>query len=158
VNANDKLERWAQRELERHLSKMIIQDAEGRVFAFGRYVIIWENHSARVIKHGDDVAVFSSKATAMTWCVADQHNRINLARHVRDLDLRKRMLQQDIYTRRTSAERSHSVDFRERTMTKISTKQNQLNQVQKQLEELMHQAKYMQLQGLPNETSRTRRA
>lgn len=158
MNANEKLDRWAQRELARNLNNMIIQDADGRVFAFGRYEIVWENNCARVSKNSDDVAVFSSKASAMTWCVADQHNRINLARHVRDLDLRKQMLIQDIDARRIAAERSHDADFRERVMTKISTKQSQLNQVRQQLTELMSQTKYMQLQGLPNETSRTRRA
>ena len=158
MNTEDKLDRWAQRELERHLDKIIVQDAEGKLFAFGRYVIVSDILGAKVMKYGSDVAVFTSKASAMTWCVADQNNRLTLAHKVRTLDLTKRMLQQDLDMRRAAAERSRNADFRERVLTKISTKQSQLNQVRTELTELMSQAKYIQLQGLQHETSRTRRA
>ena len=158
MNTEDKIDRWAQRELERNLDKIIVEDAEGKLFAFGRYVIVSESQGARVSKYGSDVAVFTSRATAMSWCVADQHNRINLAHKVKTLDLTKRLLKQDLDVRRNAAERSRSADFRERVLTKISTKQHQLNQVQTELAELMSQAKYIQLQGSQHETSRTRRA
>jgi hypothetical protein len=158
VNSEEKLDRWAERELARNINNIIIQDAEGKVFAFGRYVIVSENRCARVIKNSNDVAVFTNRATAMSWCVADQHNNINLARRVMALDLNRRMLHQDIELRRAAAERSRNQDFRERVLTKINAKQDQLNQVRAELLDLMSQAKYTQLQGLQNETSRTRRA
>ena len=158
VNTEDKIDRWAQRELQRNLDKIIVEDAEGKLFAFGRYVIVPDAQGARVTKYGSHVDIFTSRAAAMTWCVADQHHCINLARKVQVLDLTKRMLQQDLDARRSCAERSRSADFRERVLTKISTKQSQLNQVRAQLAELMSQAKYIQLQGSQHETSRTRRA
>jgi predicted transposase YbfD/YdcC len=158
VNTENKLDRWAERELARNINDLIIQDAQGSVFAFGRYVIMADKNGAKVIKHGNDIAVFTNRATAMSWCVADQHNRINLARHVWSLDLSKRMLQQDLHARKAAAERSRDADFRERVLTKISSKQNQLDQVRAELAKLMSQAKYIQLQGSQHETSRTRRA
>jgi hypothetical protein len=94
----------------------------------------------------------------MSWCVADRHNLVNLSRMIEVLDFSKRMLQQDLYARRTSAERTRDADFRERVLTKISSKQNQLQRVKTELAELMSQTKYIQLQGLQHETSRTRRA
>ena len=158
MNLDDKLDRWAQRELQRHINQVILEDADGKVFAFGRYAIIAQEHGARVIKNDIDVAVFSTRATAMSWCIADQHNSINLARKIWNLDLSKRMLQQDLDTRRCAADRSRDANFRERVLTKISTKIAQLNQVRSELAESMAKAKYIQLQGLQHETSRTRRA
>jgi hypothetical protein len=158
VNTEQKLESWAHREFERNRNNIIIEDEQGTVLAFGGYAIVQESRGARVIKYGEDITVFTTRAAAMSWCVADHHNLVNLARKVRTLDLSKRMLQQDLDARRASAERSHSLDFRERVMTKVGAKQSQLNQVRSELSELMSQAKYIQLQGLQHETSRTRRA
>lgn len=158
MNHDDKLDRWAQRELERNIQNVIIQDAQGQVFAFGRYVISTESQGARVTKYGSDIAVFTSRAAAMSWCVADQNNLLNLARRVTTLDSTKRLLQQDIDARKIMAQRSRDPDFRERVLTKISTKQILLDQVRAELTELMSQAKYIQLQGSQHETSRTRRA
>ena len=158
VNVEDKLDRWAERELERNRNKIIIEDDQGTLFAFGGYVIVQENQGAKVVKYSNDARVFSNRAAAMSWCVADQHNLVNLSRRIEALDFSKRMLQQDLYARRTSAERTRNADFRERVLTKISSKQNQLQRVKTELAELMSQTKYIQLQGLQHETSRTRRA
>jgi hypothetical protein len=158
VNSDIKLDRWAERELERNRTKIILQDEQGTVLAFGGYAIVSHANGAQVIKYGEAVEIFTSRAAAMSWCVADQRNLVNLARKVRTLDLRKRMLSQDLDLRRAAAARSHNADFRERILTKITTKQSQLNSVKSELAELMSQAKYIQLQGSQHETSRTRRA
>lgn len=158
MNHDEKLDQWAQRELERNLQKIIVEDAKGQVFAFGRYVISTEPQGARVTKYGSDVAVFTSRAAAISWCVADQNNLLNLARRVTTLDHTKRLLQQDLDARKIMAQRSSDPDFRERVLTKLSTKQILLDQVRAELTELMSQAKYIQLQGSQHETSRTRRA
>jgi hypothetical protein len=158
VNIESKLETWAQRELERNRNNSILRDHQGTVFAFGGYAIVTRPHGAEVIKYGEPRDVFTSRAAAMSWCVADQRNLITLARKLRTLDLSKRLLTQDLDLRRAAAARSRDADFRERVMTKISVKQNQLDRVRTELAELMSQAKYIQLQGSQHETSRTRRA
>jgi hypothetical protein len=158
VNVESKLESWAERELERNRNNVILQDDQGTLFAFGGYAIVTRPHGAEVIKFGQSIEIFTSRAVAMSWCVADQRNLITLARKLRTLDMSKRLLIQDLDLRRGTATRSNNADFRERVMTKISVKQNQLDKVKTELAELMSQAKYIQLQGLQHETSRTRRA
>jgi len=158
VNVDHKLDTWTQRELERNRNSVIVQDDQGTLFAFGGYAIVTQSTGAQVIKYGEPRDVFTSRAAAMSWCVADQRNLITLARKLRTLDLSKRLLTQDLDLRRAAASRSRNADFRERVMTKISVKQNQLDRVRAELAELMSQAKYIQLQGSQHETSRTRRA
>lgn len=153
----DKLDRWAERELARQSRKIILQSPNGELFAFGRYLIKRTPNGACVIKNDVNRFEFSNRATAMSWCVADNANRLNLARQIYQLDLNRSILEHDIHARRTVQQRSRNAALREAVSAKVSAKTQRLKLIKNQLTKLVLQTKYIQLQGLDHETQRTRR-
>lgn len=157
MTREDKLDRWAERELARQSRKIILESPDGELFAFGRYLIQSTVNGACVIKNDVNRLEFSNRATAMSWCVADNANRLNLARQIYQLDLNRSVLEQDIQARRIVQQRSRSAVLREAVSAKVSAKTQRLKIIKNELTKLMLQTKYIQLQGLDHETQRTRR-
>ena len=147
MTRDQKLERFAERELKRVYSELIIEDDAGGLVAFGRYYLRPQQSGVAVYQSDDLVAVFSNKKTAISWCVADRLSQYQLAQSIRSLDIKKQMLSADIFCRSGQRERSRRADFREMVMTKIAPKQAQLNLLNQELEKCLNSAKYLQLRG-----------
>ena len=147
MTRDQKLERWAERELRRVYTELIIDDEQGGYVAFGRYHLRPES-SGFAVYHSDDlVATFSSKRTAMSWCVADRLQQYRLAQNIRILDIKKQSLTADIHCRSGQAERSSRPEFKEMVRTKLAPKQAQLITLNHELEKGLNSAKYLQLRG-----------
>ena len=150
-----KLDRWAERELRRHADHIIITDDDGAVIVFGKYRIVTESDCARVYSWDREISRFSNKRVAMSWCTADIQNQYGLCNMIMILDRKKQTLAADIYCRSTVGRQSRSEDFYEITTTKIQPKIAQYNLVSTELEKCVNQAKYIQIRGFNNETDRT---
>ena len=70
MNQEQKLERWAERELKRNIDKIILDDEEGGYIVFGRYLIDPQQHGFAVRTLDRDIHCFSSKRSAISWCIA----------------------------------------------------------------------------------------
>lgn len=155
MNKYDKLERFAERELKRNLHAIIVPDDEGGYIAFGSYHLVPEAQGYKVYTLTSDTpSHFSSKRSAISWCVADKFNHLNLAQNIRILDQKKQILEADIHCRRTSADRSKTQSFYEIVNTKIQPKLDRYNSLNAELEKCLNSAKYLQIKGFNNETAR----
>lgn len=147
MTRDQKLERFAERELKRVYTELIIDDENGGYVAFGRYHLCPDS-GAFAVYHSDDlVSTFSSKKTAMSWCVADHLQQYRLAQNIRILDNKKQTLTADIHCRRGQADRSNRPEFREMVRTKLAPKIENLTLLNQELEKCLNSAKYLQLRG-----------
>ena len=148
MTRDQKLERFAERELKRVYTELIIDDEHGGYVAFGRYHVRPQPAGFAVYYHSDDlVSLFSSKKTAMSWCVADHLQQHGLAQNIRILDNKKQTLTADIHCRRGQADRSSRPEFREMVRTKLAPKIENLTLLDQELEKCLNSAKYLQLRG-----------
>lgn len=142
-----KLERFAERELRRVYTELILDDEQGGYLAFGRYHVRPEN-SGYAVYHSDDIVnVFSSKKTAMAWCVADSRQQYRLSQNIRVLDNKKQSLTADIACRQAQAQRSTRPEFREMVRTKLAPKIANLTLLNQELEKCINSTKYLQQKG-----------
>lgn len=157
MNKNQKIENWAQKEILRNLDHMIL-DQGGRLFLFGRYLVESTQSGTGVWRNDDFLAEFTSKRSALSYCVADRQRDYNLARRILQLDTTKRILGDDISMRKSLLTRSTNTRTRDTVAAKLQQKDSNLRSVISQLEKCISRAKYLQLRGFINETARTRRA
>ena len=149
-----KLEQFAERELRKNLSSLIIEDDEGGFIIFGMYRLVPGKINVSIETRDEKTIKFSNKRTALSWCVADHFNHINLANVIRTLDTKKQILDADIRCRGGVAERGRHQDFYDIVNTKIQPKVDMYNSVNRELEKCLNSAKYLQLKGFNNETAR----
>ena len=154
MNQEQKLERWAEREIQRNLHKMIIDDEQGGYVAFGKYYIRPLNNKFVVETWDREIHGFANKRTAISYCVADKVNHLNLANQILNLDRKQQILESDINTRRSLGGRSRSKEFAEIVNTKLQPKIDQHRMVVSELEKCINSAKYIQIRGFNNETAR----
>ena len=159
MTIDQKLEKFAEQEFRKNLPHIIFDDNEGGWIAFGKYRISPVDEGFTVetttINH---IGTFGSKRTAISWCVADRFNQINLANEILILDSKKRLTAADIHARQALARKSRTQGFSEIVETKIQPKIDVLKSVSAELEKCVNSAKYLQLRGFSNETARTSRA
>ena len=154
MNQEQKLERWAEREIQRNLDKMILSDEQGGYVAFGKYLIEPQDTGYSVSTWDRTVHCFANKRTALSYCIADKINHINLANQILNLDRKQQILANDINSRTTAGNRGRSEDFYEIVNTKIQPKIARHEMVKAELEKCINSAKYIQIRGFNNETAR----
>ena len=147
MTRDQKLERFAERELKRVYTELILDDEQGGYVVFGRYHVRPITAGVAVYHSDDLVSTFTNKRTAMSWCVADNAKQYSLARNIQILDNKQQSLAADIHCRRSQAQRSSRSQFSETVMTKLSIKIQRYNSIQSELEKCVNSAKYLQLKG-----------
>ena len=155
MKASRKLAALAERELPRILNQVIIEDGE-KYRVFGKYTIHPITAGFQVRLRDDAVCVFSGTKSALAWCIADNLNHLNLARQIKELDQSIVRLRNDIYVRRSLAERTSGHTW-ENLINKTTARQEQSQVLEKELAKCINLAKYWQLRGNSDETKRTGR-
>jgi hypothetical protein len=153
IAQKQKLERWAERELLRNISHVIIDDDSGSYVAFGDYYLVPNVEGCTVSTWDRQIHTFANKRTAISWCVADKYQRYRLANNIRLLDTRKQQLMSDIRCRSARAHHSADEDFYDTVNTKLQPKETALASIINELEKCIDLAKYLQLRGFSNETA-----
>lgn len=152
IKNQQKLERFAERELRRNMHSMIVPDEDGSLVVFGQFRLILAEHKYQVYNYTDLIGEFSTKKIAMGWCVAEKYRQLNLSRNIEILDRKRSILADDIACRQKQAERSQDASFTETVNTKIEPKIISLNSINRELEKCLISAKYLQIRGFNNET------
>ena len=155
MNQDQKLERFAERELRKNIDKLIIEDDEGGLIAFGKYYVKSSKTQHTVSTWDREVHSFTSRRAALAWCSADKFNQYTLSNLILLLDRKKQSLAADIYLRRAMGERGRHELFYEIVNTKVQTKVDRYNSISAELENCVNRAKYIQIRGFNNETART---
>ena len=151
MNQQQKVERWAEKEIRRNLDHLIIDNGD-QLIAFGLYHLEYKNQGWAVNDHDRFIHQFQNKKTAISWCVADKYKRYQLANNILNLDRKKQTLAADIHCRMTLGERSECESFYETVTAKIQPKIMQYNGITSELEKCINQTKYLQIRGFSNET------
>jgi len=154
MNKEQKIENWAEREIRRNMHQLIIDDAQGGYIVFGKYYLEPKPQGFAVSTRTKTIHNFASKRSAVSWCVADHVNHLNLANQILVLDRKQQILSNDINTRRALSNRSRTEDFAEIVNTKMQPKISQHEMVTAELEKCINSAKYIQIKGFNNEIAR----
>lgn len=158
MTREQKLERWAEKQIIESIHNLIVDDEQGGWVLFGRYHLTQADNGYAVYKYTSLAGTFHSKRSAISWCVADKNNQLNLAFNIKKLDAQKDLVAADIECRRSVASRSRDPLFRETVRTKIEPKITYYKSISAELEKCINSAKYLQLRGFSNEIARTGRA
>lgn len=139
-------------------SNLVWQNEHGDYELFGKYKIIPLKPGYQVCYCDQEVEVFSSTRTALSWCIADKYSNYTLAQKLLTIDRKLELLKNDIFVRSAVADRSKQAQFREDISTKLETKIIYKKVLEIELTKCVNWAKYRQQRGFINETARTGRA
>lgn len=149
MNADDKLWLFARREIANSFDN-VIMDTEDGAELFGRYSIRRCPDGYDVYRIGNLVVNLHSLRSAISWCIADNKQRLNIALQIEQLDLRSRTLSTSLATRRQGPKN-------EIARAKIEHREAEKYKIDQQLEKYVEQAKYLQFKGLTYDTQRYHR-
>lgn len=152
MNYEQKLESFAKRSA--HVLDNSIIPLDPGYLVFAKYNLQPDGNRYKVYLYDDLVATFSSKRTAISWCIAERYRQHQLSFDIRVLDAKKSQLSADIYARQQMSNRSRREQFSEIVETKLEPKIRYLNTITAELEKCVNSAKYLQLRGFSNETAR----
>ena len=158
MTRDQKLQRWAEREIERNINHLILDDQDGCLLAFGEYSIVPCEDHVQVLRNGELLGCFSSRRIALSWCVSQRKKLLQLSERIDHTDAAVRALRQDIRARRALAARIRDRQQARVIMDKLQQKQWYMHMLQNELEKCAERAKYLQLRGSTHETARTRAA
>jgi hypothetical protein len=147
----------AQSELRELQPNLILKDDQGYQ-AFGRYRIVPEKGLYRVDAGDTTQGRFHSTKTALSWCIADNQNNLNLARRILELDERLQHTQNGLSQRRAVKEHTHNPVLKELAIVKSQHRAARQSWTLAELEKCIKLAKYLHHKGFSNETQRTGRA
>jgi hypothetical protein len=136
----------------------IWKNSEGNYTVFGRYSLVKEAAGFRVHCLLNNIGIFHSSRSALSWCIADKFKQYNIARELIQLDNNLHHLTVDINTRAAVGDRVKSADQREIILTKLESKILKKKEIENRLSKYINQAKYYQQRGFDNEIARTGRA
>jgi hypothetical protein len=148
------IEKYIKHELKDIMPNVIMQTDKGTYELFGHYLIVPQKPVYRVFSNDDEVGVFNSSKTAVSWCVADKYQRFNLARDILTTDNILGNLTNDIFVRTGIANRVKTAQAKEDIETKLETKIIRKKYLEIHLADCVKSAKYLQQQGFNNETAR----
>lgn len=156
MTREQKLTRWAERELRRNINHLILDGPDGAILAFGVYSITPQTDGVHVSNGFDIDEWFQDRRTALSWCVARRLNLPGLAEHIRTLSQNRMNIAQDIRNARQRASRCQSAEYQDLVLTKLQSKIFTLRTIDSELEKCVYRAKYLQLRGINDETARAR--
>ncbi len=154
MNRNQKLERWANQELPRHVDSMILEQ-DGQYLAWGEYLLEPSKQGCAVWVKDRLMHVFGNKRVAMSWATASKWRQRALADQILELDKTRQDLVLQIQQRQQHINTSKKVEFRDLVTVKLQPMQDKLTATVSELEKCINLAKYLQLKGFNNETLRT---
>jgi len=158
MTREQKLERWAEREITRNIDHIILDHTDGGLLAFGIYDIKPLKHCAQVWRDNELLITVSNRYVALCWCVAHRKNILNLMHEIQHLDQQRSYIRNDLVVMLLNQRQARTCEFDETLEIKIQNKQWYENMLDCQLEKCLSRAKYLQLRGFNNETARTRTA
>jgi len=150
----ERLKRIVEPDLSELEKNLIFPESDGyRVFR--QYFITTEEGAIKVFKNESARAVFSSIKTALSWCVSDKYSQRRLRDEIEHLDAKRMLLRADLAVRSASLGKGTKRELRAIAEDKINERKYRLKRLDLQLDKCINLAKYWQLRGFNNETSRT---
>jgi hypothetical protein len=156
MKPDQRLFHLAQQELEQLEPNLILKVGDTYT-AFGKYQIINNDGTVKVVYQDRDAGIFCNTKHAISYCIADNHNLLNLARRIKELDSRLQTTENGINCRTAVKDRAASTEMRDLASVKLQHRQARQKWIKAELEKCIKSAKYLHLKGFSNETERTGR-
>jgi hypothetical protein len=156
MTREQKLERWAEREITRNINSIILEHQDGSILAFGTYDIRAQDNDSQVWQDNQLLGTFSTRAVALGWCVARKKHLLALEQEIEHLDRDRARIRDDIVGMRRARKKTQNQMHDDILESKIQHKFWYENMLNCRLEKCLMRAKYLQLRGFNNETARTR--
>lgn len=147
MTREQKLERWAEREIERNLNHIILENDNGSILAFGRYDIVPCDTGVTVSWEGQDPRCFTDRKTALSWCVADHKRLLDFSIHIQAIDARYRVMRDDLDGMQRRLRQCRDPQRQELLWAKVQHRQWHVRLLKDELEKCAVKAKYLQLRG-----------
>jgi hypothetical protein len=157
MNHNQKLIALIQKELPALIDNLIIEDDDS-FSVFGRYNLYSQDQGFGLYDRGNYKGDFTSTRSALAWCIADKYNDIVLSKQILNLDRDLHRHRLDLQSAQMQADITNSGQRWEILTGKISHRKSLIQSTQNQLSKCVDRAKYYQIRGFSNETSRTGRS
>ena len=153
-----KLKNIVETDLDNLKGNTIFQ-ADGKYHVFDKYTLTkLPDTTFLVSKKNYNDRIFSSMRSALSWCIADKYQQLELARSIQKLDTEKYVMNNDVNTRSGLLKDITDPDRREIIKFKLDHKKSSLKLVENRLTKCVNLAKYWQIQGFNlDETARTKR-
>jgi len=152
-----RLQQLLEPEILQILPNAILPQGDGYL-AFGRFQIEKQQDRWTVAQPLRDTRDFGSARAALSWCIAEKHQQHHISTEIQRLDREKSLLTADIETRAHLQSKIRDIRAREAVGAKIESRRQRLQWVQTSLDKWVNVAKYWQIRGFNNETSRTGRS
>lgn len=131
-----------------------ILQTEHSIQAFGAYHINKMPNSFKIYKNLVAVAETATARSALAWCIADKYCVKNLRNKILELDNQLNIKQTDICFFKHTINNSKDSAQRFAIEDKLQDAIYKARQLKNQLDKCLNSAKYYQLKGFENETSR----
>ena len=123
MTREQKIHRWAERELQRNINHLILEHDDGGLLAFGTYDIRRNNAVITVYQNSEPMGEFGSRRVALSWCVAHRRNLCDFTQQIQILDQQQRRLCQDLENDNRRRNQVKNSWFHELITYKIQNKQ-----------------------------------
>jgi hypothetical protein len=153
-----RLERIVEDDIDQLRGLMMFKE-NGCYYLFDRYVVEkLPTGLFQITRQRRDSIVMSTLKSAVSWCIADRYQKLELANDIRQLDTERAALANNVAVRQHLMQRIQDPERRELVATKIANKKTSLRFVENRLTKCINSAKYWQTKGFNcDETARSRR-
>lgn len=137
----------------------MIEQINGSCYRFFNRYTVESTHNGYVIYRSSTPisGTFHSLKSALSWCVADQNNRNDLAQKINNFDNLVSNLAQNISHYERVRRISNDKERRQILQTKAEDCRIRLQSAKNELDKCIDLAKYIQTRGFTNEAPRTGR-
>ena len=141
------------------LRGLMMFKSNNKYHLFGQYTVEkMPNGLFCIERDRRDPIVMSTMRSAVSWCIADRYQKLELARMIQELDNERAMLTNNITVRQHLMQKIQDLDRKELVALKIANKKTSLRFVENRLTKCINSAKYWQTKGFNcDETARSRR-
>ena len=153
-----RLEQMLEDDLE-HLRGLLMFKDKGQYHLFDRYIVSkLPDGLFQISRQQRDPIIMSTLRSAVSWCIADQYQKLELARMIHQLDSERATLANNVAVRQGLMQKMQDPDRKELVALKIASKKTSLRFVENRLTKCINSAKYWQTKGFNcDETARSRR-
>ena len=138
--------------------KSILSNEDGTYSVFGQFIIKPQDSNVCIVeKYGNLCGEFTSVKSALSWCIAEKYKQYGLSNSILSLEAKRLMLLGDLNVRSALFKKIKDSHHRSLVELKLQARKDRLKLLDNELSKCINLAKYWQIQGFNNETSRTGR-
>jgi len=131
-----------------------IFETDDEVSAFGQYRIKKSSTGCIILKRNVAIQETTNLRSALSWCIADKYNLIQLRNNLIKYDHELSRREKDVLYYIHTIKNSQDCDLKNTVLDRLIQCKDRIKCLKKKLDKCINSAKYCQQKGFDNETSR----